>query len=326
MPVARILGREVNRFWLIASIILLFPLVAGDYLLHVGILVLIASVVASGWNILVLTGQLSLGQAGFFGLGAYTAALMFQKLGWPPLVGMAAGALVASLAAVILGQLTLRMRGIYLAITTLAFAEALRVLVVMLPELTGGAVGVTVPPLFGGDRVAAYYLIAGLALGSALLHLVITRMPLYYAFVAIRGNEESAGVLGVNLTRYKVIAFTLSALVTGLAGGFYSFYVTYIVPETVFNIGISVEAQLGPLVGGLYTVTGPILGAVFMTGISEYLRTLMDNGHMVFYGLTLVVFVLALPQGLNGLIDGALRRHLHGPEPGGEPCALKRSA
>lgn len=326
MPVARVLGREVNRFWLIASIVLLFPLVAGDYLLHVGILILIASVVASGWNILVLTGQLSLGQAGFYGLGAYTAALMFQKLGWPPLVGMAAGALVASLAAVILGQLTLRMRGIYLAITTLAFAEALRVLAVMLPELTGGAVGVTVPPLFGGDRVAAYYLIAGLALGSALLHLVITRMPLYYAFVAIRGNEESAGVLGVNLTRYKVIAFTLSALVTGLAGGFYSFYVTYIVPETVFNIGISVEAQLGPLVGGLYTVTGPILGAVFMTGISEYLRTLMDNGHMVLYGLTLVVFVLALPQGLNGLIDGALRRYLCGPEPGGEPRALKRGA
>lgn len=278
-----------------------FPRLVDAYFLHLAVTFFLAMILASSWDILARTGQVSVGQAGLFGIGAYTAALLFKWVHLSPVLGMLAGAAVSVIVAALLGYLTLRLRGIYFSITTIAFAEALSVIWLMTPGFTGGAMGLSTPPLFGGDRRQAYYLIlAILALTVAAVWL-IQSTRLHFAFTAIRENEEVANVMGINPTRYKVLAFMISAFFTGFAGGFYSHYNTYIIPYEVFGLGISIACLVMPIFGGLYTITGPILGTIIVKVIEEYLRVTVSYGHQIAYGLILVLVVLFMPEGVVGL-------------------------
>jgi len=203
--------------------------------------------------------------------------------------------------AAFLGYLTLRLRGIYFSITTIAFAEALSVIWLMTPGFAGGAMGLSTPPLFGGNREQAYYLILGLLALVIAVIWMIQSTRLNFAFTAIRENEEVASVMGINPTRYKVLAFMMSAFFTGFAGGFYSHYNTYIIPYEVFGLGISIACLVMPIFGGLYTITGPIIGTAVIKAIEEYLRVTISYGHQIAYGLILVMVVLFMPEGLVGV-------------------------
>lgn len=289
-------------FLIVLGIFLVFyPKLVGSYFLHLAVATFLAMILSCSWDILARTGQVSVGHAGLFGIGAYTAALLYQKFALSPVLGMLAGAILATIAAVFLGYLTLRLRGIYFAITTIAFAEALSVISLMTTDLTGGAMGVSTPPLFGGNREHAYYLILAVLAIVVFVVWLIESSRLNFAFTAIRENEEVANVMGINPTQYKVLAFLISAFFTGFAGGFYSHYNTYIIPYEVFNLGISISCLVMPIFGGLYTIAGPIIGTVFIKVIEEYLRTTFPYGHQIAYGLILIAVVLFLPEGLVGL-------------------------
>jgi branched-chain amino acid transport system permease protein len=285
------------------------PLAINEYWTQVAIMAWNAVVVAIAWNLLVTTGQISLGHAGFFGLGAYVAALSFLKGGLPAWMAVLAGAIVALLFAVFLGLICLRMRGVYLAITTLVFAEALRTLAIMLPQLTNGAVGLSLPRLFQGSTVHSYYGVLSIVALSMLITIAIKRSPWGYAFAAIRGNEEAANTLGINPVKYKVISFSVSALITGVAGGYHAFFIGYIVPHDVFNPFISIKSQVMPLVGGLYTVVGPIVGGITLGLLGELLRNVAGEVDELIYGTLLVLFVLLWPKGMVGFVSHISRRY-----------------
>ncbi|MEW6265456.1 MAG: branched-chain amino acid ABC transporter permease [Thermodesulfobacteriota bacterium] len=283
------------------AVLILFPRLVDAYILHLGVAALIAMVLSSSWDILARTGQVSVGQAGLFGLGAYTSALLYRQFGVPPVLGMLGGALVALIVSIALGYLTLRLKGIYFSITTIAFAEALAVVWLMTPQITGGAMGVSTPPLFGGDRIMAFYLILAAQAAVMLVVWYIERSRLNFAFTSIRENEDVANTMGINPTRYKVLAFMISAFFTGFAGGFYSHYNTYIIPYEVFGLGISVGCLVMPIFGGLYTPAGPIIGTIVVKALEEILRVNIAYGHQIAYGLILILVVLFMPEGLMGL-------------------------
>jgi branched-chain amino acid transport system permease protein len=285
----------------LAIFMIFYPKLVDSYFLHLTVATFLAMIMASSWDILARTGQVSVGQAGLFGIGAYTAALLYQKIHLHPVLGMLAGAILAMIVAIFLGYLTLRLRGIYFAITTIAFAEALSVIWLMTPGVTGGAMGVSTPPLFNGNREHAYYLILIILVLVIFVVWLIESSRLNFAFTAIRENEEVANVMGINPTRYKVLAFMISAFFTGFAGGFYSHYNTYIILYEVFGLGISIACLVMPIFGGLYTIAGPIIGTILIKAIEEYLRVTFSYGHQIAYGLILVVVVLFMPEGLLGL-------------------------
>jgi branched-chain amino acid transport system permease protein len=302
---------KILSLLILLGFLLFIPSVLSQYSLHLMILVMVFVVIATSWNILVWTHQISLGHAAFFGIGAYTAALMYNAWQLPIYFDLVLGGVFASLGAILIGVICLRMAPWALAIATLAFAEAVKVLVIMLPGLTEGAEGVAIAPLYGGGETAkvyAYYLVLAIAFLTVLMAYLLKRSKLYYAFTAIHDDQEAANMLGINPTKYKVMAFTISAFFVGVVGGFYAHYISYIDPHGVFNIHISVEAQIMPLMGGLYTVAGPVVGAFILTLLGEYLRITVKTGYLIIYGIILVLLIFYLPKGLVGLVEGWTRR------------------
>ncbi|MCJ7494882.1 MAG: branched-chain amino acid ABC transporter permease [Deltaproteobacteria bacterium] len=302
---------KILSLLILLGFLLFIPSVLSQYSLHLMILVMVFVVISTSWNILVWTHQISLGHAAFFGIGAYTAALMYNAWQLPIYFDLVLGGVFASLGAILIGVICLRMAPWALAIATLAFAEAVKVLVIMLPGLTEGAEGVAIAPLYGGGETAkvyAYYLVLAIAFLTVLMAYLLKRSKLYYAFTAIHDDQEAANMLGINPTKYKVMAFTTSAFFVGVVGGFYAHYISYIDPHGVFNIHISVEAQIMPLMGGLYTVAGPVVGAFILTLLGEYLRITVKTGYLIIYGIILVLLIFYLPKGLVGLVEGWTRR------------------
>ena len=302
MAVPRVAG-----WGLLALVALGAPFLLGNYGLHLLVLVCMYVALSSSWNILTLAGQLTLGHAGFFGVGAYTSALLALRLGVPFAAGMVAGAVAAALLAAGIGLVCLRLRGVYLAIATLSLVEALKIAVLNFPDFTEGSIGITLPPVFDGARRPAYFVMLAVAVLPVAATAAIERSRLHVIFGAIREDEGAARMLGIDTTAHKVLAFGLSAFFAGLAGGFYPHYITYTVPDSVFSLGLSIEAQIMPILGGLYTVTGPVVGAVVLTLAGEYLRARFGAANLLIYGLAMIVAILCLPQGLVGLLPGRRR-------------------
>ena len=276
----------------------------GDrYLMLLANMMLMFMTLALSWDIVARTGQLSLAQGAFFGLGTYTAGIAFRLWAVPPVLGLALGAFVGGAIALALGLVTLRLRGIYFAIATLAFAEVWRTIALQVPELSGGTVGIAMPPLFGGDRVASYYVIGAIFVLALALSLALRWSRWQYAVTAVRANESVARVMGVDVVRVKVGLFTASAVLASLAGAFYMPFITHTDPYDAFDIGRSVAALVFPIFGGLYTSAGPVIGTIVMRSFEEYLRVTppWKDGYQVVYGLVIVVAVLFLPRGILGL-------------------------
>ena len=301
--------REVVAWLAFVAVAALVPLALGGerYLMLLANVMLMFMALALSWDVVARTGQLSLAHAAFFGIGAYTVALGHKYLGLHPLVGLAAAAAVGTAVATGLGVVTLRLHGIYFAIATLAFGEVLRTVAFQLPDITGGPIGISMPPLFGGDRVASYYYAGAIFLLALALSLGVRYTRAHYAVTAIRTNERVAAAMGVPVVRVKVLAFVASSLVATLAGAFYMPFITHTDPHDAFEVSRSVAALVFPIFGGIYTTVGPVIGTFVLRAFEEYLRVTppWKEGYQVVYGAVIVLAVLFMPRGLLGLAERA---------------------
>ncbi len=278
------------------------PWAVSEYHTHVLTISLYYVILAAGWNLLAgYAGQFSLAHHTFAGIGAYTSALLVQHTGVPIVVGIAAGMLVSAVVGYFLGSLCLRMRAIYLALATWAFAESVRLFISVEYQWTRGDLGFRTPLLFESPRPTPYYYVfLGLTLAVLLLtwQLVRSRVGVYLR--AIRDDEEAAAVMGVDTFKWKRAAFVISAVFAAVAGGFQGHYIGLLSPTPMkFNEMATVVVMV--IVGGLRTFPGPILGAVFIEVLSELLRA-WGEVRMVLYALLVIVVARAYPAGLQGVV------------------------
>ena len=278
------------------------PLVTSEYHTHILVISLYYVILAVGWNLLAgYTGQFSLAHHTFAGIGAYTSALLVQRAGLPILAGVVTGAAVAAAVGYGLGSLCLRMRAIYLALATWAFAESVRLLVAVEYQITRGDLGLATPLLFGTPRATPYfYLFLGLALAALLVgrEIVHSRVGAYLR--AIRDDEEAAATMGVDTFKWKRFAFVVSAVFAAVAGAFQGHYIGLLSPTPMkFNEMATVIIMV--IVGGLRTFAGPALGAVFIEVLSELLRG-WGEIRMVLFALLVIAVVRVYPAGLVGLL------------------------
>jgi branched-chain amino acid transport system permease protein len=240
-------------------------------------------------------GYLNLGHASFFGIGAYTFGILFRA-GLPALVAFLAGIVLAAAFAVAISYPFFRLRGAYFALATFGLVALLELLASNLSRVTGGSEGLTLPS--GYRLYGAYYASLGLlaVVVAATAWLAGSRFGL--ALVSIREDEEVAGAFGVNAFGVKCLALVASAAVAGLAGGLYCWYLTYIIPGTVFGLDVAVGPIVMAMLGGSGTVVGPLLGAFVVDGIREVLRLKTPYLALTIYGVMLVVVGLFLPGGL----------------------------
>jgi branched-chain amino acid transport system permease protein len=312
------------------------PFYANDYLLTVLILILYFAYTGQAWNIMMgFAGQLSLGHALYVGLGAYATAALYFHFGISPWVGLPVALAASAAAGAFIGFLAFRfgVAGVYFAILTIAFAEFARIGFDHWGWV-GGSAGLFVPvanytennlwTLRGSPRMFYFVILVMTLLAFVLCHLLLRSRAGYY-WQAIREDEEAARALGINTFRYKMYAVVLSAAMTSLAGIFFAFYYNNLFPEQVFNIGRSIEIILAPIIGGVGTLFGPIIGAFLLTGLAEALREGMlqlgvdvPGAKQVFYGICLLVVVMVLPHGVWPPLSRALGLD---PRPSDKPGA-----
>jgi branched-chain amino acid transport system permease protein len=305
--------------------LLAMPLVADRYLLSVLTLILYFAYVGQAWNLMMgYAGQLSLGHALYVGLGGYVSALLWLKLGIGPWLGVFAAVAVASAAGAAIGWLGFRfgIAGVYFALLTIAFAEFTRIGFDHL-EITGGAAGLFLPfeekrlgewwNLRGG-QLMFYYLALALAAGAALLVAVLARSRLGYQWRAVREDEAAALALGINAFAVKMAAVVISSAMTAVGGVFYAFYYNSLFPSQVFDISRSIELILAPIVGGLGTVFGPVIGAFLLTPLGEGLIAVMERLGInapgvkaIFYGVILIAIISLMPSGVWPRLAALLR-------------------
>ncbi len=310
------LKKRAPIIWIVGLAVALLPAFLGPYPARLGINALKFIVLAISFDILARAGQMSVGHAAFYGIGAYAIAMLSVHEGVPVEFGPLVGGLSAAAVAVGLGFLTLRIKGAYFSIGTLAFAEALKVIFLYARKYTFGAQGIGIEPLFGGNVPLSYAYILGLVVASAAIVRLLEVTGVNYALAAIREDEDAAAMLGIDTTKYKVLAFVISAFLAGAAGGFDAGYTTYVYPYEVFSVAISVAAMIMPIFGGLYTLSGPIMGAVSVYLAEEILRKWIPQGYTIVYGLVLMVSILYLPRGLRGLLLERVVPALRGREKG----------
>jgi branched-chain amino acid transport system permease protein len=298
------------------ALLLVFPMFASGYLLAVGFLILYYAYVGQAWNIMMgFAGQLSLGHALYVGLGAYTTAALFIHFGIGPWLGLLLALPVSMAVGAIIGFLAFRFRvaGVYFAILTIAFAEFARIGFDHFAWV-GGSAGFFLPVkqytgndlwlLRGSPSMFYYVLLAATALAFVGCHLLL-RSRIGYFWLAIREDERAARATGIDTFRYKMYAVVISAGMTAFAGVFYAFFYNNLFPEQVFHILRSIELIIGPVIGGLGTLFGPILGAFVLTGLAELLHAVLGafgidvpGVKQVFYGICLMLVVLAVPDGI----------------------------
>ncbi|HVP67143.1 MAG TPA: branched-chain amino acid ABC transporter permease [Anaeromyxobacteraceae bacterium] len=323
-------GRAAALGWLagLLALAVLPFLVKNPFLVHVVILVYMWTVLGAAWNVLGgFAGQVSFGHAALFGIGAYTTIILFLKAGVAPWWGILWGGLAAAVGSVPVGLICFRLRGPYFSLATLAVAELAKLVALNWEWLTNGPVGfliTTLPPLtilghaVNWEAKAPFYFLAALLLLVALASTAwLSRSRLGAFLVAIRENEDAAEAVGIDTVRAKVLTLALSAFLAGLGGGFYAFYFRYVDPDAVLNIGLSMEMVFIAMVGGLGTVGGPFIGAVFLTTIGEVVRERFQVGHLIFYGLFMMIVIRFLPEGIWGRARIAWARvragaHRHG--------------
>jgi branched-chain amino acid transport system permease protein len=275
--------------------------------------VAITAVLALAWDILSRTGQVSLGIAAFFGLGTYTTALIDPIAG--TFVAWVAVVIVCGLAAVLLGLLTLRLRRMYFAIATLGFTLSLQVVVLVFPDITGGAGGTSPPLLTGGDPRWQLLIIGGLLLLATATSDILLTQRFRPAFFMIRTKPELAAASGVPVVRTKILAFVISGIFAGLAGGCYGGLYGYVVPSDLFTTNWSILPLAIAILGGMDTTLGPLLGAVLLRALEECARAGIGGvGYQVVYGAVIILFVVALPHGLVGAGAKLTRRGGNGNE------------
>jgi branched-chain amino acid transport system permease protein len=305
---------ERNCLLGILTAALLAPLVFHDqYVLHIGVMIMFSVMLATSFNLIVgYVGEFPLGHTAFLGVGAYTAALLSTRLALPFHVAALAAPMVSALFGLVIGAITLRLRGPFFVIVTLCFAEVLRLIANNWIDVTNGPMGISgiEKPAWAltGDTLQqkmAYYYV-GLLLVS--VSLFVSYRFVYSnigrAAIAVRENRFVAQSIGISPFRLGLITFVLAASIAGLAGGFYANYVSFVGPE-VFGFSFMITMIIMVLAGGKGTLVGPVTGAVIVVLLEEYLRDFKELRFSIF-GLIVMAVVLFLPRGIMGFIT---RRH-----------------
>jgi len=321
---------RTQRVWLglLALALVVFPFVANQYWLYLACLVAINVASATGLNILTgYTGQVSLGQAAFMGVGAYAVAVLEKQLGTPVLLNLAAAGGSAMLVGLVVGIPSLRVKGLYLAIATIAASFILHFVFANWTRVTGGTAGLSLPPakIFGlilDTEFRLYWLIMPVTLLMLAGAANLFRTRTGRAFVAIRDRDISAEVLGIPLLRYKLLSFGLSSFYAGVAGGMWAYFFRSVTPES-FPLLMSIFFLAAIIVGGMGSILGGILGAAFMTLVPEVMKLLVGwlpnaNEAVVFlapvrtiaFGALIVGFLIFEPHGLAE-IWRRVRRFFH---------------
>jgi branched-chain amino acid transport system permease protein len=259
---------------------------------------------AQGWNIIGgFTGYASFGQVVFFGLGGYFTAVAMSHWGINFWVSLLLSGVIGCLFGALIGLPLLRLKGHYFAIATLGVAEGMREVVTNLPDLTGGGAGISIPTV--GNQATTHYLgndgfyllFLGLAVLAVLTAALVSRNKFGFALRAIHQDEDAAAAMGINTTRAKVTAFALSGFLTALVGSTYAFQQVTIFPQRLFDVDITVLMVVMVVIGGSGTVLGPLLGAVALQFLSEYLRQNFTQVHTFILGAIIILAVVLLPQG-----------------------------
>jgi branched-chain amino acid transport system permease protein len=292
------------------------PAFADRYVLTVLILVFYFAYVGQAWNLLMgFAGQLSLGHALYVGIGAYVSAALWLNLGVGPVIGVLAAVAAATACGLAIGWLGWRfgIEGVYFALLTIAFAEFTRIAFDNI-DFVGGSGGLFLPVeperagewwnLRGGPALF-YYIALVLAAGAGVLTAWLRHSPLGYRWLAVREDPEAASALGIDVFRARMTAMAISSSMTAVGGVFYAFYSRNLFPAQVFDIGRSIELILAPIVGGLGTIFGPIVGAFILTPLGEALIAVTESigvnppgAKAVFYGLALIAIIYLRPNGV----------------------------
>ncbi len=296
---------------LLLAAVLIFPLGDQDeYVMRLATNIFYFAALGCAWNLIGgFGGQLSLAHASLFALGAYPTGLLLINLGVSPLIGGLVGIGAAMLGAVVIGYPTFRLRGPYFALGTLAFNEITRILLLYFKDYTRGPLGLIVP--FRGENPINlqfanpepyYYLALAIMLLSVYAGYRVSKSKMGYYLSAIRGDQDAAESIGVDLTMTKLKTLMLSAALTGLVAVFYTVYIAYVDPESVASIDLSVKIVLIAIIGGMGTVWGPVLGAAILIPLTELSNAWLGSGKagtsLILYALLLILIVLFSPRGL----------------------------
>lgn len=291
-----------------------FFLAPKGYVIRVLCITLLFAALAQAWNIVGgLARQISLGHAAFFGTGAYTSTLLLINFGISPWLGMIAAAIIGGIMALLIALPTMRLRGHYFALATLAFAEVMRVIANSWSSVTGGPVGLSVP--FRPDSLLMlqfktprpyFWIMLGTLVVVTLVFMVIRSSKIGYRLRAIRENVDAAETIGIDTSGTKIIAAVVSGALTASLGTLYAQFQFFFDPDTAFGLAsISVRAALIAIIGGVGTVAGPIIGAFFIIPFEELTNSLLSNKaagvSQVVYGLLLIAVILLEPRGLIAL-------------------------
>lgn len=313
---------DFGRCWLIAGLLVLFgviPFISGPYMLYVLNIIAIYSISAIGLNLLIgFTGQISLGHGAFFGVGAYSGAILATKAGLPFIVAVPAAGIITAVVGMIFGIPSLRLKHLYLTIATLAGQFIIEYIIIQWDDLTGGAEGIIITEanIFGmnlsSDRI--FYFVFFLCFSIMTWMAVnIIRTRFGRAFVAIRDNDRAAEGMGIPIFKYKLLSFAISSFYAGFAGGLYAYYMMSITPDP-FNLWLSIEFIAMIIIGGLGSISGSVFGSIFIVMLNEILslltQYLMNVGASIgvaitiaplrefVFGLTIVLFIIFEPKGL----------------------------
>ncbi|CAB3735313.1 MULTISPECIES: ATP-binding cassette domain-containing protein [Achromobacter] len=314
----------------------LVPVVMGTpFWTNLFVLLFVFSALSVAWNIVGgYAGQLSLGHAVFYGIGGYTATLLTQNFGISPWIGMFAGAAISAAVAILISYPTLRLRGPFFALATIAILEVVRLLVIHEESWTGGSSGISLPLNIGWAWIVFrekinYVIIAfGLFVLVTWVSWYIRKSRIGHYLIAIREREDAALAVGIHTVRVKIIAAVVSAVLTSIIGTFHITYLTFVDPSSAFSLELSIQVAMFALIGGLGTVSGPIAGTFLVLPIAELARgwlSSVGNGmHGLIYGLILVAVVLTIPRGLAGAFGPFIERMLARlPYLGTPPAKLK---
>jgi len=317
---------------IIGLVLLALPFAGvGSYPLHLIIVILIWSFAYTAWSVMGRFGLVSLGHGAFMALGGYVTALLWNNAGLTPWVGIPVALLCSAVAAVIIGYPCFRYRivGHYFALVTLALSEVVRQVIIATRDTTGGSLGYT-PERHGegwsvyaiqfpDDRIIFYYIALGVWAAGLFIWYRVDRSMLRYALEAISEDEDASAAVGVQVTREKLKVTVLSAVMTAFAGAMYCQYQMFISPDTIGGVGISLQIVFAVVVGGIYSLLGPTVGAVITLLLAEGLRIGIGTASvcitdkvclnaagvpLLVYGVMLVVFIIFLPKGIVGsLVD-----------------------
>lgn len=290
------------------AIIFFGSAVHNDWLFRVTTLTMLAV----SWNLMANAGLVSLGHSAFWGVGSYATVLSINAFGLPFVLGFVPAIAVGALLGVFLAATTGRLRGIFFAISTLALSEGLRVMALMLPDLTGGAAGIFLDNSLRPTPSVLYLTgFAGAVICIAIAY-AISRTRFHYACRGMRSNESAVQMLGVDPRLYRLGVMAISGAMASWAGAIYASYGGYLEPELAFSLHFTILSQIAPILGGIHTLAGPVLGSAAIIFLSELTRIwlgMREGWSLLIYGVILVVCIMFMPRGIVGFwTDARLRR------------------